>query len=145
MRALIVLLKYVRQLILRDTDAAVPHLDPNLVTRASAAQQNFPLIRISHRVRQQIAQHCLEHSLVAMDHELRTNQAPPQPLVSNGIEEIGCQGIKCFIDREIALRRTEIPGLQAIDIEQARQNAAHRVERSRYSTDKIASLAIRKV
>ena len=74
-----------------------------------------------------------------------TDQAPPQPLVSNGIEEIGRQGIKYFIDREVALRRTQIPGLQAIDVEQARQNAGHGVEGSRYSADKVASLAIREV
>src|SRR5258705_4753452 len=145
MRALIVFLKYMRQLILRDADAAIPDLDPNFVTRASAAQQNCPPIRISHRVRQQISQHCFEHSLVATDQEFRTDQAPPHPLLGNGIEEIGCQGIKHFIDREVALRRTEIPGLQTIDIEQARQNAGHGVERSRYSADKVASLPIREV
>src|SRR4051794_31684223 len=107
MSALVVLMKYVRQLILCDTNAAIPDFDPNLVTRTAAAEQHLSPIRISYRVRQQIAQHCFEHSLVAADQQPRADQAPPQSLVSNRIGEIGRQGIKCFIDREVALRRME--------------------------------------
>ena len=80
-----------------------------------------------------------------MDHELRRDEAPPQPLVRDGIEEIGRDGIERFIDRKIAFRRAEIPVFQTIDVEQTRQNAGHGVEGSRYSFDKIARFLIWKV
>ena len=65
-------------------------------------------IGVSHRVRQQIAQHCLEHSLVAADLRVRNGPgatATPCLQRNRGNRLPGIQILS--VDREVALRRTQ--------------------------------------
>jgi len=140
--ALVVLLEDERQLTLRNPDAAVPDLYPDLVARTPAAEQNGPTVGVSYRVRQQVAQHHLEHVPVAADQQSRTHRAPAQPLFSSKIAEIRRKNVKHLVDREVALRGPEIPRFEAIHVEQARQNAGHGLERPFHALQEGASLPI---
>src|SRR5262249_11046772 len=91
--ALVVLLTDDRKLILRDTDAAIPNLDPDAVTRALAAQQDPSAVCIAQCVRQQIAQHGLEHVPVGADEQIRPHHAPAQPFFAGEFGEIGRKGV----------------------------------------------------
>ena len=120
---LIVLIEYMRQLISCDANAAVPHFDTNLVASASATQQEFSVIGVSDRIRQQITDHLLEHALVAVNHESTPYDTQFQVSFLDQPQKIVCYRVEYFVDRKIALRGTQASRFELIDIEQARQHA----------------------
>src|SRR5260370_22266710 len=105
--ALIVLIEYMRQLISCNANATVPHFDTDLVARASATQQQFSVIGVSHRIRKQIADHLLEHALVAVNHDSTPYDTQFQAFFLDRPQKIACHRVEYFVDCKIALLGTQ--------------------------------------
>src|SRR5215831_15403140 len=97
-----VFFKYVRQTAFRDADATIPNLDTDLVAGASATQQYPSPIGVPNRIRQQIAQHLLQHALVATDDEIGLHDVPLQALLLDRAEKIRCDRIEDVVDGKVA-------------------------------------------
>ena len=138
---LIVLMEYVRQLVFGDADATIPDFNAHIVASPPTSEQNSSSVGVSDRIRQQVAHHLREHVPVTANDELGTDDAQSEPSFLHKRDEICSEWLQDFIERKVAHRRTQVSGFQPVHVEQARQDAAHGVQRLPDSIDKIACLA----
>ena len=62
--------------------AGIPHLDSQLVTAPPAAEQDFTLIGVFYRVREQVADHLLEQPRIAAHLQAARDDAPAEPFAA---------------------------------------------------------------
>src|SRR2546428_6929835 len=89
------------KLLFGNSDPGIPDLDAQLVATPPAAEQDFALIGVFHRVREQVADHLLEQAGIAAHTEAAPNDAPAEAMRGRVKAELRPQMLQHCIDREI--------------------------------------------
>src|SRR6187455_3322937 len=111
------------ELLFGNADPGVPDLDTQLVATPPAAEQDFALIGVFHRVREQVADHLLEQAGFAAHAEAARNDAPAEAMRRRVKAELRAQMLENGIDRELDHLSTDDPGLELVDVEERVQHA----------------------
>src|SRR5258707_7740687 len=118
-----------RELLFGNADPGVPDLDTQLVATPPAAEQDLALIRVFHRVREQVADHLLKQTGIAAHAEAARNDAPAEAMRRRVKAELRPQMLEHDIDREIDHLSADDPGLELVDVEERVQHARHGAHR----------------
>src|SRR6201997_1169243 len=89
------------KLLFGNPDPGIPDLDAQLAATPPAAEQDFALIGVFHRVREQVADHLLEQAGIAAHAEAARDHAPAEPMCRRVKAELRPQMLEHYIDREI--------------------------------------------
>src|SRR6185436_4331859 len=81
-----------------NTGTGVPDLDAELVTPAAAAKEEFALVGVFHRVRQQIANDLFEKTGIAAYGQAARDHAPVETIGRGVIRELGLQLVEQALD-----------------------------------------------
>src|SRR5262249_55091923 len=120
---LVVLIKYPRQMLSHDANAAVPHLDRRMVSTTPASHNDFALFRVAQRVGQQVSDHLVQHAPVAASPKARGDHAKLQAFFDDRFGEVGGDTFKQLIDREFADRGLQDTGFEPVDVKQSCQHS----------------------
>ncbi|MDU6669980.1 MAG: hypothetical protein E6501_15375 [Bradyrhizobium sp.] len=122
---LMILFENIPKLVFGDTDAGIPDLDTQRPLAAPAAEQHPAPLREFNRVRKQIAYHLLQELWIAAnEHAARRHLKRDLPRFGL-IDQIRYDPVEQGANREHFVFRSNAPGLNTIEVQQAVQHTRH--------------------
>src|SRR5262245_21767755 len=112
----------VGNLLVRDSDAGVPDFDPKPVSRAPATEQDLALVRVAHRIGEQVAKHFLEQASIALHDEAGANNVPTEVLALYLFGKFDFKRRQYLVDRKVDDARADDAGVELIDVQQRGQH-----------------------
>jgi hypothetical protein len=126
---LIELVEDQRDLIRGNSDAGVAHFDAQPRRRPLASQLHRSLLRVFHRVGEQVSQQLGDERGIGMDFDRRTMHGEVQSLGGGEPGEVATYDLEERRDRKIGERERDRAGLELADVEQRIEQPRHRVYR----------------